>query len=64
MIRTKKGELIKFNDKHLSNDKEYYIKLWKIKYNITLTKNSIKTKILNSLKNIEKNKIKVNSNGN
>jgi len=57
MIRNAKGELVKINHKYISNDKEYYVKLWKTKYNIFLSKNIIKTKIINSLKIFGKNKI-------
>tara|TARA_B110001450_G_scaffold73939_2_gene70313 strand:+ start:6017 stop:6193 length:177 start_codon:yes stop_codon:yes gene_type:complete len=58
MIRNKKGELIKINRKSLSTDKEFYVKLWKMKYNISVNKNKLKEKIKNSLNNLGKKKYK------
>ena len=38
MIRNKNGELIKLDRNSLSTDKEFYVKLWKKKYNISVNK--------------------------
>jgi hypothetical protein len=58
MIRNKNGELVKINRETLSTDKEFYVKLWKIKYNISINKNRLKEKIKNSLNNFGKKKYK------
>tara|TARA_B100000795_G_scaffold118869_1_gene88444 strand:- start:880 stop:1056 length:177 start_codon:yes stop_codon:yes gene_type:complete len=58
MIRNKNGELVKINRETFSTDKEFYVKLWKIKYNISINKNRLKEKIKNSLNNFEKKKYK------
>jgi hypothetical protein len=58
MIRNKKGELIKITRKSLSTDKEFYVKLWKMKYNISVKKNKLKEKIKDSLNNLGKKKYK------
>ena len=58
MIRNKKGELIKITRKSLSTDKEFYVKLWKMKYNISVNKNKLKEKIKDSLNKLRKKKKK------
>jgi len=58
MIRNKAGELIKLDRKLLSTDKEFYVKLWKKKYNISVNKNRLKETIKHSLNNFGKKKYK------
>ena len=41
LIRTKKGELQEFKSKNYVNDKEKFVKLWKLKYDIDFAKKSI-----------------------
>jgi len=41
LIRTKKGIFIEFNPKKYVSDKEKYIKLWKLKFNIDFAKKSL-----------------------
>ena len=57
MIRNKNGELIKLDRNSLSTDKEFYVKLWKKKYNISVNKNRLKKTIKRSLNNFGKKKI-------
>jgi|TARA_B110000008_G_scaffold275148_2_gene312126 hypothetical protein len=57
MIRNKNGELIKLDRNSLSTDKEFYVKLWKKKYNISVNKNRLKETIKRSLNNFGKKKI-------
>ena len=56
MIRNKNGELIIFDRNTLSTDKVFYVKLWKIKYGISINKNLLKEKIKKSLNIFEKKK--------
>ena len=56
MIRNKNGELIKLDRNSLSTDKEFYVKLWKKKYNISVNKNRLKETIKRSLNNFGKKK--------
>tara|TARA_B110000967_G_C18538127_1_gene389246 strand:- start:415 stop:570 length:156 start_codon:yes stop_codon:yes gene_type:complete len=50
MIRTIEGNLIKFKKKDYNTDKQYYINLWKKKYNVVLKSEKITMKICSALK--------------
>jgi hypothetical protein len=58
MIRNKNGELIKLDRHSLSTDKEFYVKLWKKKYNVSINKNRLNEKIKQSLNIFGKKKYK------
>jgi hypothetical protein len=58
MIRNKNGELIKLDRDSFSTDKEFYVKLWKKKYNVSINKNRLHEKIKQSLNIFEKKKYK------
>jgi hypothetical protein len=60
MIRTYSGNLIKFEKNDYYSDKQYYIQLWKKKYNIVLKYENVTSKICAALKNSCKKNSKVN----
>ena len=58
MIRTSRGELLKIEKNIFHSSKEYYMYIWKKKYNIvfkTDTRNTLKNKIKHKINFIEKN---------
>ena len=60
MIRTINGNLIKFEKNDYYSDKQYYINLWKKKYNIVIKSENVTSKICSALKNSCKKKSKLN----
>lgn len=43
LIRNYRGKIVEFNVKDYSNERDMYIELWKIKYNITIDVKKINT---------------------
>ena len=43
LIRNYRGKFVEFNSKAYSNERDMYLELWKIKYNITIDVKKINT---------------------
>tara|TARA_B000000557_G_C20507160_1_gene330511 strand:- start:176 stop:355 length:180 start_codon:yes stop_codon:yes gene_type:complete len=43
LIRNYRGKIVEFNVKDYSNERDMYIELWKVKYNITIDVKKINT---------------------